>query len=252
MPIDFCVFAPPDSGPGSVIGNTEAGLTFISSSKRRSYTGFSADRSGVPGYGTRIIPDGTLTGAHFVKTPDYVQVTGIGDLTKINIPANDAGGELDPHGADGKGNPIGGLVFSSAFTGQFVQLHEWSNFVSASEFCFRGCNDGPNAPTLCQHIYDVMGCNWNMPGNYGPGFDQCLGDDGEPMGVYGSSTFFQGQPTTPPAHPAPPTSSCTTVSTLSNGISVPGANSTSASPSAVGVHSLSLPPPVLQCYCLIP
>lgn len=26
------------------------------------------------GYGTRVLPDGTLTGAHFVQTPDYVQV----------------------------------------------------------------------------------------------------------------------------------------------------------------------------------
>jgi len=117
-----------------------------------------------------------------VKTPDYVQVTGVGDLTKINVPAGDAGGELDPHGADGEGNPIGGLVFSSAFTGQLAQLHEWTNYLSASQFCFRGCNDGPNAPTLCQHIYDEMGCNWNMPGNYATGFDQCLGDDGEVIG----------------------------------------------------------------------
>jgi hypothetical protein len=32
-----------------------------------------------------------------------MSVLGIGDLTKINIPAGDAGGELDPHGADGNG-----------------------------------------------------------------------------------------------------------------------------------------------------
>ena len=53
------------------------------------------------------------------------------------------------------------------------------NFVSDSEFCFRGCKDGPNAPALCQHIYDEMGCDWNMPGNYDTGFDQCDGDSGE-------------------------------------------------------------------------
>lgn len=35
------------------------------------------------------------------------------------------------------------------------------------------------APTFCQHIYDVMGCEWNMPGNYGLGFDNCQGDSGE-------------------------------------------------------------------------
>jgi hypothetical protein len=30
-------------------------------------------------------------------------IVGVGDLTKINVPAGDAGGELDPHGADGNG-----------------------------------------------------------------------------------------------------------------------------------------------------
>lgn len=28
------------------------------------------------GYGTRLIPDGTITGAHFVKSADFVQITG--------------------------------------------------------------------------------------------------------------------------------------------------------------------------------
>jgi hypothetical protein len=199
---DWCIFGPPDAGPGSIIGETE-----------RIEVAYCLQS----GYGTRIIPNGTITGAHFVQTPDYVQITGNGDLTKINVPAGDAGGELDPHGADGNGNPIGGLVFSTAF-GQLQQLHEWTNFVSASEFCFRGCKDGGNAPALCNHVYDVMGCGWNMPGNYGNGFDQCLGDDGPPMGVYGSSTFNQGEPVTPPAQAPGATSSCTTTSTIGNNL----------------------------------
>lgn len=202
---DFCMFGPPDPGPGSVIGNTEQ---------------IEVSWCIKPGYGTRLIPDGTITGAHFVQTPDYVQVTGFGDLTKINVPQGDGGGELDPHGATGNGNPIGGLVFSNAFTGQLEQLHEWTNFVSDSEFCFRGCKDGTNAPALCQHIYDVMGCEWNMPGNYNPGFDQCDGDSGEPMGVYSGSTFYQGDPATPPPHSAPATSSCMTFSTIGNSINI--------------------------------
>lgn len=77
------------------------------------------------------------------------------------------------------GNPIGGLVFSSAF-GQLQQLHEWTNFVSDTEFCIRGCKDGSKAPALCQHIYDTLGCFWNMPGNYNAGvFEKCKGDTGE-------------------------------------------------------------------------
>jgi hypothetical protein len=169
------------------------------------------------GHGTRLIPDGSITGAHVVVTPDYIQITGVGNLTNINIPAGDAGGELDPHGADGNGNPIGGLVFSSAF-GALEEIHEWTNFVADEEFCFRACKPAVNAPTMCQHIYDVMGCEWNMPGNYSPGvFEQCLGDSAEPMGVYGTSTFYQGAPVTPPAHPIPSSSSCTFFSTISNG-----------------------------------
>ena len=57
------------------------------------------------GRGTRTIPNGTLQGVHFVRTPEYVQITGVGDFTKINIPAGDSGGELDNKGADRKGNP---------------------------------------------------------------------------------------------------------------------------------------------------
>ncbi|KAF8325946.1 hypothetical protein F5887DRAFT_1016356 [Amanita rubescens] len=41
---------------------------------------------------------------------------------------------LDPHGATGNGNPIGGLAFPSAF-GQLEQTHERQiNFVSESPF----------------------------------------------------------------------------------------------------------------------
>jgi hypothetical protein len=34
-----------------------------------------------------------------MRTPDYVQVVGFIDQTKINLAADDTGGELDPHGA---------------------------------------------------------------------------------------------------------------------------------------------------------
>ena len=84
---DFCLWAPPEVG---TIGDTEREeVAWCTKSGR----------------GTRLIPDGTLSGVHFVKTPDYVQITGKGDFTKINVPAGDYGGELDPHGADAKGNP---------------------------------------------------------------------------------------------------------------------------------------------------
>ncbi|KAH8830528.1 hypothetical protein DL96DRAFT_1461885, partial [Flagelloscypha sp. PMI_526] len=176
------------------------------------------------GTGNRIIPDGTIKGVTFIQTPDYVQLTGIGDLTLINVKAKDSGGELDPHGADGNGNPIGGLVFSSAFNGKLTQIHEWTNFQRQliSMFncficCFRACKDGPKAANLCQHICK-MGCGWNMPGDYQAGeFKSCQGDSGEPMGIYGGSTFHQGDAQTPAPHPAPSSSKCQTIQTVSNG-----------------------------------
>lgn len=52
--------------------------------------------------------------------------------------------------------------------------------MSAAEFCIRACKEAPQGPGLCQHIYDVMGCDWNMPGNYNASvFENCLGDSGE-------------------------------------------------------------------------
>ncbi|KAH7923090.1 hypothetical protein BV22DRAFT_609952 [Leucogyrophana mollusca] len=221
---DFCVWSPPEPGANSLIGNTE-GIEVAWCMKS--------------GYGTRLIPDGTIKGAHLVITPDYIQVTGVGNLTNLNIPAGDAGGELDPHGATGEGNPIGGLVFSSAF-GQLEQIHEWTNFVSDSEFCFRACRPSANAATMCQHIYDVMGCDWNMPGNYDEGvFENCLGDSAEPMGVYGTSTFYQGEPSTPAAHPIPSSSSCTTYSSISNGAGVLVGGVTSIPATSTASHPAS-------------
>jgi hypothetical protein len=191
---DFCLWAPPKVGS---IGDTE-----------REEVSWCTK----PGRGTRVIPAGALKGVHFVRTPSYVQVTGVGNFTKINVKSGDEGGELDPHGADGNGNPVGGLVYGTTFSGngELQQYHEWTSFMSDSEFCFRACTGGPQARELCQHIYDVMGCFWNMPANYDSGtFESCKADDDLPMGVYGTSTWHQGTKPTPSAHPVAPSSSCT-------------------------------------------
>ncbi len=66
-----------------------------------------------------------------MKTADYVQVVGLIKQDQIYIQANDSGGELDPHGADQRGNPLGGLLFSKAFgsSTNFVQAVEWHKYV---------------------------------------------------------------------------------------------------------------------------
>ena len=195
---DFCLYGPPE--PNSVIGDIEReAIAWCTKGGR----------------GTRLMPNGTLQGVHFVKTPEYVQITGVGDFTKMNIRQGDDGGELDNRGADGKGNPIGGLIYGNSFGGG-TQYHEWTEFISSGEFCIRACI-GPNAQKYCNHIYDIMGCYWNMPANYDAGtYENCDGDNALPMGVYGTSTWSQGVSPTPPPHPAPASSNCASLPTITS------------------------------------
>lgn len=172
------------------------------------------------GYGTRLIPDGTLKSAYFIKTDSFVQVTGVGDFSKMHIKSGDEGGELDPHGATGAGNPPGGLVFTRNKAGQegeWYQVKEWNNFMSATEYSVRACW-GPHAQQYCPHIYDEMGSYFNEPGRYEPDkFEDCEAEEGHYPGVYKSSTFWQGDRHTPRPHKPGSSSKCTMYKTVSNG-----------------------------------
>lgn len=220
---DFCLFAGPYRAP---VGSIE-----------RKAVAFCLKA----GRGARLMPPGTITGAHFVRTPDYFQITGTGDFTKINVPKGDQGGELDPWGYDVKGNPIGGVVIGKKGS-KLLQFPNWTQFLSEKEFCIRVCyGNSAKAKQLCNHVYDELGCQWNIPGDYsGKTFDQCLGDDTEPMGVYTLkngkvSTWSRNAKPTPPPHPAAKTSSCASVSTLAYGTYPP------AAPSSATKKSSSVP-----------
>src|SRR5258708_29312602 len=65
------------------------------------------------GYGTRLIPEGAISGAHFIQTPNYFQIADTGDLTKINIAQGDGGGELDPHVSTASRIPKYGIIIFS-------------------------------------------------------------------------------------------------------------------------------------------
>jgi hypothetical protein len=231
---DFCLWGPPE--PNSTIGVVEQIVVAYCTQGGR---------------GTRVFPAGTITSAHFIETPDYIQVTGNGVFTQADIQAGDEGGELDPHGADGFGNPHGGLVFSNVWdggSGLGQQIHEWTNFMADTQFCIRVCKEGPNAPMYCQHVYDIQGCMWNMPGNYSNGFDNCLADDVIPMGLYpqpdgSTSTYVNGAAPTPAAQNPAATSSCTTYasSAIYTGAPAPtGVTSTrTATPTATATGTLA-------------
>ncbi|KAG5651405.1 hypothetical protein H0H81_008763 [Sphagnurus paluster] len=170
---DFCLWAPID--PGSVVGDIEGEMVAWCTK---------------PGHGTRLIPKDTLKGVQFMRTPDYVQVIGFIDQTKINLKSDDFGGEMDPHGADLRGNPLGGLVYSNAWSGgnanQYTQVIEWHNFIGSNAFCIKVCDPSkPNAAHFCEHIYDRIGCAYNAPNNAQNGiFESCEGENQDFPGVY--------------------------------------------------------------------
>ncbi|RDB27429.1 hypothetical protein Hypma_004079 [Hypsizygus marmoreus] len=166
---DFCLWAP--INPNSIVGNVEGEMVAWCTKAGR---------------GTRIIPGGALRGVQFMKTPDYVQVVGFVDQAKINIQTGDEGGEMDPHGADLRGNPLGGLLYSNAYTGSWSQVIEWHNFMGSDIFCLKACDPaGPNAARFCEHIYDRIGCAYNAPNNAQSGvFESCQGENQDFPGVY--------------------------------------------------------------------
>ncbi|KAL0562830.1 hypothetical protein V5O48_019248, partial [Marasmius crinis-equi] len=223
---DFCLYGPPEVAE---VGNSEERVVAWCTKARNN---------------ARVIPDGTFTGVSFLKTDFYIQVMGFGDFTKLNIPKGDFGGELDPHGAQGTGNPVGGNVTVN-INGEDKNVQEWMMYMSYNQFCVRACinsNSTYSAAGMCEHKLDVMGCQFVMPGDYqfDGKFQSCDADVAYPPGWYpsaaGGSTSFSkfeqywtgvvgdktwtvGDTVTPSA-PAftPASSNCKTTSTIGNAI----------------------------------
>lgn len=105
-----------------------------------------------------------------------MQVTGLGDFTRINVQAGDDGGEYDFGAASGEGNreyktpkscldtdgvlttialcftmssAKGNLVFSCSDK-KCTQRHRWMLFLSDKQYCLRACEDGPNSEAMCR------------------------------------------------------------------------------------------------------
>ncbi|TFK49785.1 hypothetical protein OE88DRAFT_1662447 [Heliocybe sulcata] len=175
---DFCLWAPPT--PNQTIGDTEGEEVAWCTKK---------------GHGSRLIPEGALQGVQYLKTPDYIQIVGFIDQSKINIASDDFGGELDPHGADLRGNPLGGLMYSNAFPSNngnndsYQQVIEWHNFMGGNAFCMKVCDPaGAHAADYCQHIFDRIGCSFNDPNTAQNGtFEVCDSDNADYPGVYTSN-----------------------------------------------------------------
>jgi hypothetical protein len=202
---DFCLFAPPN--PNSTIGDSE---------------GFEVTWCTQP-HGARLIPANTFTGIQVLKNPHFMQIVAFANQVNIDINAQDFGGELDPHGQDLNGNPIGAMMYSNHFSSDNVtleQVHEWNMFLGGNITAAKICNDadGPaESAGWCRNTLDRLGVSYNMPNNAQDGvFEVCDSDPGEMPGVYTSNgqviTYTQpaeslGPITTVPYTPVVPSSS---------------------------------------------
>ncbi|PPQ70899.1 hypothetical protein CVT26_014218 [Gymnopilus dilepis] len=200
-PDDFCLWGSPDTN--GLIGNVEAKVVAYCTK---------------PYHGTRLIPPGAITGLQWTKTSAYIQVVGFINNTGIGLDPTDSGGELDPHGADLQGNPLGGVVFSNGTADSdghtLTQVFNWNTFVGGNQFCFKACYNSITDPDYCENRYDLVGCSYNMPSAAKDGeFTECDGDLQEVVGVYTSNgqtlTWSMPDPltTTPPYTPVIPSSS---------------------------------------------
>jgi len=179
-----------------------------------------------PGHGTRIMSPGTLTAVQVLRAPSYTLFTGHINQVNIGLQSNDYGGELDPFGADLRGNPLGGLVYSNGFpsnngnNNSYQQVHRWHNFMGSNIFCFKICDDAvTNSGVYCNNVYDRTGCAFVAPAAYPTDvFEVCESDNMDPVGVYVTNgvTSTYKQPgegteiTSLPSIKTPASSSCTT------------------------------------------
>ncbi|KZV83512.1 hypothetical protein EXIGLDRAFT_683698 [Exidia glandulosa HHB12029] len=185
-----------------------------------------------PTHGARLIPAGTITGAQFIKTPSYIEVTGLIKQSLINIPDGTTGGELDSGGQDLRGNPIGGLAYSNNMphsSGQMTQSRMWHEFIGSNTFCLKLCdNEAPNASGLCRHRLDTIGCLTAVPASYQDGvFLSCEGDDQAPVAV-GVTDI-------------PKSSNCQTFTSSALWTNLPSGTSTSSTSTSTPTGHSSLP-----------
>ncbi|GAA5970907.1 hypothetical protein JCM11641_004503 [Rhodosporidiobolus odoratus] len=189
---DFCLWGSPTTAANGSIGDVEAAVVAYCTNDK---------------FGARVISAGAITGLQVMHTSAYIQWTGHIDMTALNLMADDSGGELDPHGADLAGNPLGGLVYSSGLPSgdnqTEMQAVEWNNFVGSGVFCLKLCDPTVTSPNYCQNKFDLLGCSYNMPAAYEDNvFLECDGDLQDEVGTYtgtdGSTTVWS-QPESLPA-----------------------------------------------------
>ncbi|KAK4517334.1 uncharacterized protein ATC70_000669 [Mucor velutinosus] len=142
---NFCVFLPPNDSKDRIIADTEwnAQAFCIGNTPKAKNAG--------------KLDSGFIQSAHYLKTDQYVQVTGQINPAKARLIASDEGGQMDVRA------PMGS---SCAGWKYYVNLIE----PAGNTYCMRCCNDD----RTCNRGISEKGCAHIIPGDYsGP-----YGDNG--------------------------------------------------------------------------
>ncbi|CAO3692693.1 unnamed protein product [Rhizopus stolonifer] len=128
----FCSFMPPHRGDD--VGGTENdGIPMCTNTK----------------LGGKKFPTGFIKSSHYLKTANYVQVTGTINRNKYGLSSSDGGGQYDNKDIDG--------VTCNGYK-YFVNLIE----PDANVFCIRCCKNQSD----CKLGLSTYGCDRVVPGNY--------------------------------------------------------------------------------------
>ena len=113
-------------------------------------------------HGACPIPFGAITGLP-VHPPLMSKLLDSSITLTLSCPSTDSGGELDPHGADLQGDPLGGVVYSNATSdstdGSLVHLNVFVGRLWA--FLLKNCDNSITSPDHCLNTYDLVG-KWNF------------------------------------------------------------------------------------------
>jgi hypothetical protein len=152
--IDFCFFLPPV--PNITIAESE-GYPLASPEEVKKWAVSHCTKSNSDAPKHQYFYDGFITGAHYKKTDQYVQITGTLDATKAAIPM-DGGGFYD---LDSNVNsPPGGMC---------AGYDSFFNVVNPIDgiFCIKCCV----GIMSCDITNWAKGCSGLVPGDYSSSFD---------------------------------------------------------------------------------
>ncbi|KAJ2956267.1 hypothetical protein NQZ79_g7863 [Umbelopsis isabellina] len=136
----LCFFLPPTQGE-EIADSEKTAIAFCQSS------------SDAPG--AHAFPSGFITSSHYKSghgAGDYVQYTGLIDISKYKLKSSDEGGQYDNHGS---GSPPGSSCEGYKYYVNLVEPAE-------RDYCIRCCQDASDCPTGRSEA----GCQSIIPGTY--------------------------------------------------------------------------------------